>query len=78
MVYDPDTLLTIKQPLTDINKSCRKAALSDGGLLIQRQTKENDAYIKSVHANLPIPKQNKSKIMERVTRSTNYMKNSVR
>ena len=36
MIYDPDSLLTLKQQLTDINESCRKVAPSDGGLFIQR------------------------------------------
>ena len=43
MIYDPDTLLTLKQQLTDMNESCRKAAPSDGGLFIQRRTKGQDA-----------------------------------
>ena len=43
MIYDYDTLLTSKQQLTDINDSCRKVAQSDGGLSIQRRTKQKDA-----------------------------------
>ena len=39
MICDPDTLLTLKQQLTDINESCRKVAPSDGGFFIQRRTK---------------------------------------
>ena len=59
MIYDSDTLLTSKQLLTDINESCRKVAQSNGGLSIQRLTKQKDANKKSVHANVPIPKQKK-------------------
>ena len=43
MIYDYDTLLTSKQQLTDINESCRKVAQSDGGLSIQRRTKQKNA-----------------------------------
>ena len=43
MIYDYDTLLTSKQQLTDINESSRKVAQSDGGLSIQRRTKQKDA-----------------------------------
>ena len=74
MIYDPDTLLTLKQQLTDINESCRKVAPSDGGLFIQRQTKQKNDNKKSVYANLPIPKQKKSKLTGKVGRSTNNKK----
>ena len=74
MIYDPDTLLTLKQQLTDINESCRKVAPSDVGLFIRRRTKQKDDNKKSVYANLRIPKQKKSKLTGRVGRSTNNKK----
>ena len=78
MIYDPDTLLTLKQQLTDMNESCRKAAPSDGGLFIQRRTKGKDADKKKVYANVPIPKQKKSKLTERVGRYTNKRKKFIK
>ena len=74
MIHDPDALLTLKQQLTDIIESWRKFASSERGLFIQRLTKQKDANKKSVHANLPIPKQKKSELIGRVVRSTNNRK----
>ena len=66
MIYYPDTLLSLKQQLTEINKSCKKVVPSEAGLFIQRRTKQKDTNKKSVYANLPIPKQKKSKLTGRV------------
>ena len=74
MIYDPHTLLTLKQQLKDINEPCRKVAQSDEGFLIQRRTKQEDDNKKSIYANLPFPKQKKSKLTGRVGRSTSNKK----
>ena len=78
MIHDPDTLLILKHQLTDINESCRKVAPSDGSLFIQRRTNQKDTNKKSVHANLQIPNQKKSKLKGRVGRSTNNRKKFIK
>ena len=52
----------------------RIVAPSDGGLFIQRRTKQNNTNKKWAYANLLIPKQKKSKVPRRVGQSTNNRK----
>ena len=78
MIYDPDTLLILKHQLMDINESCRKVTPSDGGLFIQRRTKQKETNKKSVYANFQIPKQKKSKLKEEWVDQLSIGKNSVK
>ena len=58
---DPDTLLTLKHQLMNINETCRKVAPSDRDSLVYTETNKTKQYHqKPACSNLPIPKQKKS------------------